>query len=287
MAVILPIGLIWMAVFGIRNIPIKYVRTEGVFQYLSKDEIRTALQPLVMTGFFDADMQAIHQVVSELTWVDAVTVKRVWPDAIDIKIREKKPYVRWVQQSLISARGEIITPKNIDLFKTLPILQGPKQQQLKTLEIMKGVNTALADQSMKMAEFTINDRWAWKIKLTTGLEILLGRNEQLKKLQRFLKTLDVLGQEQVEKIAIVDLRYPNGYAVSWKPGTEEIDWSHRFLTDTDTSTVLGGRSHRFPTDRDTSDPQGWGKCRKTAGSSRGHRPWRSKDCAFPQHTIND
>jgi cell division protein FtsQ len=56
-----------------------------------------------------------------------------------------------------------------------------------------------------------------------------------------LKTLDVLGREQVEKIAIVDLRYPNGYAVSWKPGTEEIDWSHRFPTDSDTSAILGGR----------------------------------------------
>jgi len=224
MSVLLIAGLVLLAGFGVKRIPIKYVRTEGVFQYLSKDEIKTALQPLVTTGFFDADMQAIHQAVSQLTWVDTVTVKRVWPDAIDIKIREKKPYVRWGQQSLVTARGDIITPKNIDQFKTLPILQGPELQQVKTLEIMKGVNTALADQSMRMAEFTINDRWAWKIKLTTGLEILLGRNEQLKKLQRFLKTLEVLGQEQVEKIAIVDLRYPNGYAVSWKPGTEEIDW---------------------------------------------------------------
>ncbi|MGR9013283.1 MAG: cell division protein FtsQ/DivIB [Gammaproteobacteria bacterium] len=222
--VLLMTGLIWIAGLGVKSIPIKYVRSEGVFQYLGKDEIKTALQPLVMTGFFDADMQAIHRAVSDLVWVDSVTVKRVWPDAIDIKIREKKPYVRWGEHSLISARGEIITPKNIDQFKNMPILQGPEQQQAKTLEIMKGVNTALADQSMKMAEFTINDRWAWKIKLTTGLEILLGRNEQLKKLQRFLKTLDVLGQEQVERIAIVDLRYPNGYAVSWKPGAEEIDW---------------------------------------------------------------
>lgn len=223
-AVLLLAGLVAMAGYGIKHSPIKYVRTEGVFQYLSKDEIKTALQPLVMTSFFDADMQAIHQAVSQLTWVDTVSVKRVWPDAIDIKIREKKPYVRWGQHNLVSARGEIITPKNIDQFGYLPILQGPDQQQLKTLEIMKGVNTALADQSMKMAEFTINDRWAWKIKLTTGLEILLGRNEQLKKLQRFLKTLEVLSPEQIEKIAVVDLRYPNGYAVSWKPGTEEIDW---------------------------------------------------------------
>ena len=202
------LSLIWMIDLGIKRVPIKYVRTEGVFQYLSKDEIKTALLPLVITGFFDADMQAIHQAVSELTWVDTVSVKRVWPDAIHIKIREKKPYVRWGQNNLVSVRGELITPSNMERFKYLPLLQGPKQQQVKTLEIMKGVNTALADQSLKMAEFTINDRWAWKIKLTTGLEIQLGRNEQLKKLQRFLKTLDVLGQEQVEIIAIVDLRYP-------------------------------------------------------------------------------
>ena len=239
--VLLLAGLVWAASFGVNRNPIKYVRTEGVFQYLSKDEIKTALLPLVTASFFEADMQAIHQAVSELTWVDTVTVKRVWPDAIDIKIREKRPYVRWGQQRLVSTRGEIITPKDIELFNNLLLLKGPEQQQLKTLEIMKGVNTALADQSLKMAEFTINDRWAWKIKLTTGLEILLGRNEQLKKLQRFLKTLDIVGQEGVEQMAIVDLRYPNGYAVSWKPEAQPIDWSNRFSADSATSAVPGSQ----------------------------------------------
>ena len=83
------------------SLPIKYVRTEGVFQYLSKNEIKTVLQPLVMTGFFEADMQAIHSAVSTLPWVDTVTVKRIWPDAIDIKVREKKPYARWGKEALL------------------------------------------------------------------------------------------------------------------------------------------------------------------------------------------
>ena len=207
------------------SLPLKYVRTEGVFQYLSKNEIKTVLQPLVMTGFFEADMQAIHSVVSTLPWVDTVTVKRIWPDAIDIKIREKKPYARWEKNSLITERGVIFTPNNSEQFQNLTIVTGPEQQQVKVLEIMKGVKTALADQSMQLAEFSVNDRWAWKIKLATGLEILLGRNDQLKKLQRFLKTLAVLKQEQVDAMTIVDLRYPNGYAVSWKPETAEIDWN--------------------------------------------------------------
>jgi cell division protein FtsQ len=207
------------------SLPIKYVRTEGVFQYLSKNEIKIVLQPLVITGFFDADMQAIHTAVSTLPWVDTVTVKRIWPDAIDIKIREKKPYARWGKNSLITERGVIFTPKNIEQFQNLSVVTGPEFQQVKVLEIMKGIKTALADQSMELAEFSVNDRWAWKIKLANGMEILLGRNEQLKKLQRFLKTLAVLRQEQVDAMAIVDLRYPNGYAVSWKPETAEIDWN--------------------------------------------------------------
>ncbi len=222
-------GVLWIygykiKKYGIDAIPIKYVRTEGVFQYLSKDEIKTALRPLVKTGILAADMQAIHDAVAKLPWVETVSVKRVWPDAIDIKVHEKKPYVRWGTDSLINEQGIIFTPNNMEQFQALTLLIGPDKQQKKALEIMKGVKTALADQSLEMAEFTINDRWSWKIKLATGMDILLGRNDQLKKLQRFLRTLPLLGRERVDAIAVVDLRYPNGYAVSWKPDSEKIDW---------------------------------------------------------------
>jgi cell division protein FtsQ len=204
--------------------PIRYVRAEGIFQYLSKDEIKTVLMPLVMTSIFDADMQKIHVTVAKLPWVKNATVERVWPDTIDIKVHERKAYVRWGQKGLLTESGELFTPNNVDQFQFLLLLEGPKDQEAKTLEIMKGVNTALEDQALELAEFSVNDREAWGIKLKTGLEILLGRTGQLKKLQRFLDTLPVLGQEKIAAMQVVDLRYPNGYAVSWKPGIEAIDW---------------------------------------------------------------
>jgi len=210
--------------------PIRYVRTAGVFQYLCKEEVKSVLEPLVRTNFFSADMQTIQQTVAALPWVASVTVKRVWPDAIDIKVKEQKPYVRWGQQSLLNERGERFTPKQVYQFKNLPLISGPDQQEQKVLEIMKGIRTELADQSLALAEFNVNDRWAWKIKLTSGMEIELGRNEQLKKLQRFLNTLDVLGQERVNSIATVDLRYPNGFAIAWKPDTPCCDWKNSETT---------------------------------------------------------
>ena len=206
------------------SLPIKYVRTEGEFQYLSKDDVKDILQPLVVTSFFDADMQAIHSAVSTLPWVDAVTVKRIWPDAIDIKVHEKQPFARWGKGALITESGVIFMPNINILIQNLITVTGPELQQVKVLEIMKGIKTALDDHSMELAEFNVSDRWAWKIKLVTGMEILLGQDEQLKKLKRFLRTLTVLTQGQLDAMAVVDLRYPNGYAVSWRPGTIEIDW---------------------------------------------------------------
>lgn len=206
------------------SLPIRYVRTEGVFQYLSKDEIKTALMPLVMTSIFDADMQKIHATVAKLPWVKSADVERVWPDTIDIRVHERKAYVRWGQKGLLTESGELFTPSNVDQFQSLLLLEGPKEQEAKTLEIMKGVKIALEDQAQELKEFSVNDREAWKIKLTTGLEILLGRTGQLKKLQRFLDTLPVLGHKKIAAMEVVDLRYPNGYAVSWKPGIEAIDW---------------------------------------------------------------
>ncbi len=206
------------------SLPIRYVRAEGVFQHLSKEEIKTALMPLVTASIFDADMQLIHETVTKLAWVKDASVERVWPDTIDIKVHERKAYVRWGKSGLLTEHGELFTPNNVDQFQSLLLVEGPKQQEAKTLEIMKGLKTALEDQALELAEFKVNDREAWEIKLKTGLEILLGRTGQLKKLQRFLDTLPVLGQEKMAAMALVDLRYPNGYAVSWKPDSAPIDW---------------------------------------------------------------
>ena len=206
------------------SLPIRYVRTEGVFQYLSKEELKEALMPLVTTSIFDADMQQIHATVAKLPWVKSVAVERVWPDTIDIKVHERKAYVRWGEKGLLTEYGELFMPNNVDQFQSLLLVEGPKEQEAKTLEIMEGVRIALEDQSLDLAEFSINDREAWTIKLKTGLEIVLGSTGQLNKLQRFLDTLPILGQEKIAAMQVVDLRYPNGYAVSWKPDIEAIDW---------------------------------------------------------------
>ena len=53
--------------------------------------------------------------------------------------------------------------------------------------------------------------------LTNGMHFQLGRIDPLKKVEKFLKTRELIGVERMNAISMIDMRYPNGFAVTWKP----------------------------------------------------------------------
>ncbi len=209
---------------GADLMPVRYVRVEGAFQYIAKNKIKAVLDQHVMHGFYNVDLQQVQQAVNELPWADKVVVKRVWPDALIVQIIEQKPLLRWGRNSLLSRQGELFVPDDINEFKQLAVISGPKGQHEQLLEVMLGLIVALGDQSLTLKEFQVNRRRAWKLILANGMEIQLGRTAPLNNIQRFLKTVELLGDELIAKMASVDLRYPNGYAVTWKADSGEIDW---------------------------------------------------------------
>lgn len=209
---------------GADLMPVKYVRVEGAFQHLSQDEIKQVLGKSVKRGFYQTDLQQIQATVEKLPWADKVEVQRVWPDAIKLSIREQKPLVRWGKGSLLNPRGEVFVPGNINQFKNLPVIIGTDGQEKKLLEVLKGLAVALQDKAMYLKAFSVNDRRAWEVRLESGLKIKLGRKTPLSNIQRFLRSVEIIGTERVAQMAVVDLRYPNGFAVTWKPDAEKIDW---------------------------------------------------------------
>lgn len=205
-------------------LPIKHVRIEGAFQYIAKDKVKQVLKGQLVNGLYNADIQLIQRSVKQLPWVKRVRVKRVWPDAINIKIDEQVPVVRWGSNGLLNKKGEFFSPDNMSVFESLPLLMGPRGNEKKLLEVMKGLMISLQDRGMQLAEFHVNERRTWRLKLRSEMDLILGRNEPLQKFQLFLKTFELIGKEQEKQVAVVDLRYPNGYALTWKQGEKQINW---------------------------------------------------------------
>ena len=205
-------------------LPIKHVRIKGAFQYIAKDKIKKVLDEHMINGFYNADIQQIQVVVKTLPWVEKVVVNRVWPDVINVTIEEQTPVVRWGNEALLNNKGEIFKPDQINDFNGLPLLNGPIGYETKMLDAFNQLTVSLIDQGMELAEFQVNERRAWKIKLQNKIILNVGRNQPLKKIQRFLNTVSLLGKLQIAEIAVVDLRYSNGYALTWKQTEAKIDW---------------------------------------------------------------
>jgi len=205
-------------------LPVKYVRIEGAFQYISKRKIKTVIKEKLMNGLYNVDIQQIRQLLKQLPWVRKVAVKRVWPDAIIITIKEQVAIARWGKTDLLNRQGQLFKPDNIKQFTQLPLLDGPANNEKVLLSQMQKMSIALTEQKLILTEFHVSERRAWKLKLANKMEINLGSKEQKKKFKRFLSTFALIGAEQIKKVRRVDLRYVNGYALTWKQGEDKIDW---------------------------------------------------------------
>ncbi len=205
------------------TVPIRYVQVEGAFQYIDREDIKNKINPLVQSGYFTIDLQLIRYSVMSLPWAEKVKVQRIWPDRLKLRIYEQSPVVRWQEDSLLNTQGDIFTPMNIDGFQSLPVLYSPVEQRQQMLQVMDGLKLSLMDQGLRLIEFRVSDRQSWLLAMENGMIIQLGRFQPLQKFTQLMQSLMVAGSELVEKMAYIDMRYPNGYAVRWREN-EQVVW---------------------------------------------------------------
>lgn len=77
------------------------------------------------------------------------------------------------------------------------------------------MHALLATTNMDIAELSLSERFAWQVQLKNGIELNLGRQEFIDRLQRFIDVYPLLTQQE-KAVKYVDLRYDTGVAVGWK-----------------------------------------------------------------------
>lgn len=77
----------------------------------------------------------------------------------------------------------------------------------------------LRSRQLDIEELSLSERFAWQVQLVNGIEINLGRQEFIDRLQRFVDVYPLLS-EQPKGVSYVDLRYDTGLAVGWQNETD-------------------------------------------------------------------
>ena len=200
------------------NLMITSVEVSGELSVLDKSQLEPVIQPFTKTNLYLLDAKALEVAIEDNTWVNSASMTKIWPDKLVIKVFEQKPVAFWGDDKMLADNGEIIDGVLEDKNGLLPILYSPREEGRNMAANFLKVRRWMKDISLQIVEFKEDTRGSWKVKLENGLTLKIGRNQQEKRLRRFMVGYKQSLANVINKISTVDLRYTNGFAVQWKKG---------------------------------------------------------------------
>lgn len=202
------------------NPPISKIRVLTELSTVKQQMVEQQLMPYGNGFFWSVDIAAIRYALEELPWIASAEVRRIWPDQLQVLVKEELPVARWGKTALLSTHGHLFTTLDAQVHAHLPQLRGPKDTQQRVMQQYLLFSQALRPLGYSIKKLEMRERGSWFVTTQTGLQVLFGRDHLVEKMRRFAVVYEKELKQQIDKIERVDLRYANGLAVAWRAPTE-------------------------------------------------------------------
>ena len=196
-------------------LPISTIQLVGSFQHIDQSEVEAGLQQFIGEGFFSLDIQRVQRMLNNRPWVETVSIRRLWPDRLQIIITENRPIARWDSDHLISDKA-IVFEAEAEEFTQLPVIKSSSDSARQILTLYYQLVARFEALNERVAVLRKDSRGALDIQLENGLNIKLGRQDLERKINRFVAIYPQHIYPRRNQIQQLDLRYSNGFAVAWK-----------------------------------------------------------------------
>ncbi len=203
-------------VLGAMDQQILAIDVNGDFIGDSRVAIERQAGKWIGKSYFSTDLSEIKADLERRPWVETVAVRRVWPDRLELNVREKKPLAYWTDGRLVSRKGELFMPPNPEVAGRLPQLAGPDERVRDVINMARTMSDKLAGHGLGFSGLSLERRGAWTLRLANGIEVVLGRDQVAKRFERFITVYENRLISRSDEVSRVDARYTNGVAVQWK-----------------------------------------------------------------------
>jgi cell division protein FtsQ len=159
------------------------------------------------------DVDGARARIESLPWVSEATIRKLYPDTLEIAVKERTPFAIWQRGavvSLIDRDGKLISNSVGDRYVHLPMVVGEGAGP-RVAEFTGMVAGFPARQSRIKAGVLVSER-RWNVVLGNGVEIMLPELEPEKALARIVE-IDGASKLLDRDIVAVDLRIPDRLVV--------------------------------------------------------------------------
>ena len=208
-------GLWWLSLP--QTFPFEVVHITGELHHLKRPTLEKVVAEQLTGGFFSLDLAQVQEALARVPWVARASLRRLWPDRLELHVDERRPAARWSGNALVTGEGLVFQPGPSELPAGLPNLAGPDAESAPLLlERYHEWQALVQAHGRNIAELHLDARGAWSLLFADGLRLELGKTDVDDRLARFLRVLPQLTLE-TRKPERIDLRYNHGLAVQWGP----------------------------------------------------------------------
>ena len=202
------------------NRPVKQVHVEGPFQYVGREGATDIIARAINNEFVHLDLAELKHTLEQEPWIEKASVVRQWPDELSVTLVEQVPIARWGEAGFLNQRGQVIGVSDNQSLQALPWLHGRDNDSEKIMKQYQEMTKLLRSRHLMIEKLWVDAQGTWRLSLKDGALLVLGAEEVLSKIQRFLYVYDEYLSDSFAAVASIDLRYANGLAVGWASGYE-------------------------------------------------------------------
>jgi cell division protein FtsQ len=196
-----------------QQLPVQKIIFSGDRKVLLDEEMEALIRQHQKGSFFALDVNEVYELLEDMPWVYRASVRKRWPSSLHIFIVEQEPVAIWNDDLLLNTQGEIFDGGSAK--QELPQLFGPGGSEKTALAGFNAMQSLLSSTGLSINELFLSERFAWRVELSNGIRLNIGRQQFIDRLQNFIDIFPLL-QAQNKAINYIDLRYDIGLAVGWQ-----------------------------------------------------------------------
>ena len=203
------------AYMTLQAIPVQRISVTGELEHTQAEAVQNMVQSSLAGGFLKADLQLMRSQLEGLPWIYEATVRRKWPNELEIHVLEQLPIARWGQDGFLNHEGGMFRSASSAQWESLPLLTGPEGTARLLVAKYQRLLGILAPLNLAVEQLAIDERGQMEAVLAGGIRLVVGNEDFLGRMRRFVAIYRSELEQRRDEIERVDLRYESGVAVAF------------------------------------------------------------------------
>jgi cell division protein FtsQ len=170
------------------------------------------IKPLIKNKYL-LNLNQIKDKLRESAWVSDAQAQRIFWNQIKVSIQEHDIAMRWNSEGYISSKGVLFKP-NLTIISDTPLGIFSETNVTESYFDFRQYQAILEPVKISIFQRTSID----ELTLENNIKVILGHQKQKERLKIFVKSFEKLKKyKKIRTRGIFDMRYPNGFALSYSP----------------------------------------------------------------------